>query len=516
MPQPHLPAPLASRPDPGAMLLEAVRQRQRESSLKLTQQWVHRRGVLDLERFCSTQLTSALGSEALVWLQELLDLGTAIPIRDTAPSSSFPGAPSASDDSLSAASLSAANQSRSADIWGVEAESAAAGQAATADPAVSPDVPPTPLHPPLAPAAPSPMDEAPAPDPELQARAVTAVDEAFAALAQSFQEETEAAASAPLPSFPEPSPAAKTPPQPMPVPGSLWPSLQASATGLSSAIAPGSGGQSSLAAVSQCDSAAPLRPVQVQPDGGISLDASASPAPHPQHNPTAAEAQPSLAASEPAHGPAMLADGHSAESAEQGGLFRRLRGRLQTGGLQPLSRLRTVMRDCVEETMALLSPPESERQDEDGGSDTYPLSAPSLAADEQPSASWDIDPFLPPSTAPVSGAEAQAEAEASPATVADSQVPEANSHMPEANSQVPEADSRVPEANSHVPEANSHVPEADSHAPAPSLPSRAPRLRFRLPVSQRTVGGDRPAPAPPALSDLRAWLPDPGDLPRAS
>ncbi len=121
------------------------------------------------------------------------------------------------------------------------------------------------------------------------------------------------------------------------------------------------------------------------------------------------------------------------------------------------------MQDCVEETVALLRTPEPEHHEEDGGFDVSQPPEPAWSTPQQPGVSWTLDPFLPPSPVPLASSEPE------PGPVA-----------------------------------------AESPAPAPS------RLRFSLPLSKPATDGDRPAPAPDSLSDLRAWLPDRGDLPRAS
>ncbi|MFM7361666.1 MAG: hypothetical protein ACKO25_07555 [Cyanobium sp.] len=88
---PSLTAPRSStapRPEPGAVLLESIQQRDAVRSLRLVQQWVHRRGLASLQDFQSTTLASVAGSEACQWLQALLESpadASAIPPAPAAP-----------------------------------------------------------------------------------------------------------------------------------------------------------------------------------------------------------------------------------------------------------------------------------------------------------------------------------------------------------------------------------------------------------------------------------------------
>jgi hypothetical protein len=165
-------------------------------------------------------------------------------------------------------------------------------------------------------------------------------------------------------------------------------------------------------------------------------------------------------------------DNAVAASTPQVGLLRRLRGRIETGGL---SRLRTVMRDCVEETVALLRTPEQERASDVGPFDVSQTQEPAEATAEPPSFSWTLEAF-------------------------------------EASSQAPAAGT----PSSPTEPVPAPVPEADRRLSKPTPPTRTSRLRFGLPVAKPLSDDDLPAPAPAGLSDLQAWLPDRGDLPRAS
>lgn len=75
MPDPNRPLP-AERPDPAALLIDAVIQRQQPLALRLAQQWVHRRGWSNFEAFLNGSLLHSCGAEAIGWLRQGLDLAT--------------------------------------------------------------------------------------------------------------------------------------------------------------------------------------------------------------------------------------------------------------------------------------------------------------------------------------------------------------------------------------------------------------------------------------------------------
>lgn len=283
MPQPPLPAPLAPRPEPGAQLLEAVRQRQAELSLQLAQHWVHRRGVIDLQRFCDRDLGPAEGPEAVAWLQGLLGLEGPIPAAAAASSSSPPGSPAPEMAPFQRPDAGLLAVAPIADEPGEESD--------TTHAAAAPDDKPDGQSDAAMPAEmgfePPQLPDLQALDSDLQARAVAAVDEAFAALAQSFEEAARLMAPQPaqpgssvsLPSFSSEPPAAPTAaPEPMPVRMGLWPSLRASAASLGSMLRPATGQPVSpgeapqpstpagaLPGAATSSSEAPLRSIPVQP-----------------------------------------------------------------------------------------------------------------------------------------------------------------------------------------------------------------------------------------------------------
>jgi len=475
VPQPHLPAPLAPRPEPGAQLLEAVRLRQARPTLQLTQQWVHRRGVLHLQHFCDTELSRALGPEALTWLQDLLALDT--PIHPGAAASSpvtaasDASAPSSSATTEADASLPVAQAVGQADPEGL-AETFSNTEAAWSSDAAEPPAPS------LVIAEAPPIEHPSLAQEELQARAVAAVDEAFAALAQTFHHDDVQATSTPVPpAFPaEPAPAVSEAPAPLPVRSSLWPSLRASAASLGSAFRP----------LNSARQGSPLPDLQSSPSPSLLEDglssgacgdaAGMSPAPLPVEGTVTAAAPLANPLDRPGE-PAAHPDAATDELSEPTAIATTSATEGPTAATTQvglLGRLRTVMRDCVEETVALLRTPEQQRNADEGGFDVSQPQEPTPPIAEPPAFSWNLDSFPAASPAPGSGTAPLADAVPAPA------------------------------------------PEAETPASAPSLPTLVSRLRFGLPISKPRVDDDQPAPSPAGLSDLQAWLPDRGDLPRAS
>jgi len=375
VPQPKLPAPLASRPDPGIQLVEAVRQRQAQRSLQLAQHWVHRRGVLDLQRFCSTRLASAEGPAAVAWLHELLALDTTLP----APVATAPQAAEPAEVST----LSGGRPEARSDRASADAPSPVEAPVSTAAP--QPEAGTAPRHP-QEQGSPALLEAQRANlDAALQARAVAAVDEAFAALAETFRAETAppvptatsaSSTSAPVvvpaaDSLPEPQPAS---PQPLPVRGGLWPSLRASAASLGSALrsAPAN-------ATSQAEAAEPADVVRQEV-----LRPEVPATPPPPERPGAAPAAPAQlvlpTATLPEPADQEGEQGPMAAAAEgEASLLGRLRDSISIGRLPRLSRLQALLHDCVEETVALLRAPEPEPSDVDGDFETTQGQAPKTA-----------------------------------------------------------------------------------------------------------------------------------------
>ncbi len=426
----------------------------------------------------------------MTWLQELLLLDT--PIQPAAASTS----PQAGVFTSSASPCSATTGGNGSlpdrvavdegDRTGLSETAGTLPSPGTGDGSEPPEAP-------LVLPAEQPDEDQPAPDQELHDWAVAAVDEAFAALAQSFQQESDPAAgpAAPVASGSEPPStttvlsAPANAPEPLPVRGGLWPSLRASAAGLTAALRPDSAAEPSSPGPDRQVPAAPslseeppsisgtfhtAEVASTQPTQSEGASSAAAPAPlsGALDRADALPAQPES----PVKDAGEASDKSAAEPKPQVGLLRRLRGRIETGGL---TRLRAVMRDCVEETVALLRTPEHERGTDVGPFDLSQPQEPAEPTAEPPAFSWTLEAFQAPS---------QTSAASTPSSPTEP-----------------------------VP---AQVPEADRRLSMPEPPTRTSRLRFGLPVARPLSDDDQPAPAPSGLSDLQAWLPDRGDLPRAS
>lgn len=638
MPQPHPPAPLAQRPEPGTQLLEAVRQRQTQCSLQLAQQWVHRRGVLDLQRFCGTELLNAQGPEALAWLQDLLELdgprgagGATAGAGPTDPETEATASPDAltkaqesvasSSGGLQTATAAEVATELATELAAEVASDTAGARAAAAS--FSSDAEPF---------------EAQAADPaatrfqadedlakELQARAVAAVDEAFAALAQTFQDDVNSAASLPEPttaplSFTIEVAATETtaaqtsvPPEPLPVRVGLWPSLRASAASLGAALR-SAGGNGATAAPPQPQSEPTAAMRMTQTSIGAAEPEPAVAEPLPLDGPTAAEApeplcsdqamaadpvEPATEAVAPDDAPeldaalsavllseAPLSEAPETEASQteanetdileneisatktsampaaasnpRAGLLQRLRRRIRRPHLPRMTRLRAVMRDCFEESLALLRAPAPELSDDpelsedddfnpslalepslslpDGEQPLEQLQDPPLAvappASQRPKrrpmalvVSQPPEPPLAPAVrqqTPLSWViEPPAAQVASPDPASDrafgSRVkPQPAAELPSALTADDSAAAPAADDALATPAAVLSWEATEIASATPATPASMSPLQPARSVRKPAFGSDRPAPAPAALSDLRAWLPDRGDLPRAS
>ena len=69
-PQPRLPLP--PRPDRESQLLEAIRRRDTDATLRLCQSWVHRRGLAELEHFRLQKLSIGPDTGAEAWFEAVL------------------------------------------------------------------------------------------------------------------------------------------------------------------------------------------------------------------------------------------------------------------------------------------------------------------------------------------------------------------------------------------------------------------------------------------------------------
>jgi len=82
VPDPRRPLP-PDRPDPAALLIDAVIQRQQPLALRLAQQWVHRRGWTSFAEFVHGVLLRSCGEDGIAWLQQ--GLGRVRTAVDSAP-----------------------------------------------------------------------------------------------------------------------------------------------------------------------------------------------------------------------------------------------------------------------------------------------------------------------------------------------------------------------------------------------------------------------------------------------
>ncbi len=415
------PAAPAPRPDLEALLLSAVRQRDHQAAAWLVQQWVHRRSVGSLEHFQLEILAPSEGSEAFDWLCQLIDEG---PLAVSAPAAL-------------AAPLAAAETS----------------SAAVAIPAP--------------------------PSGDVEARAIAAVDAAFDALAAEF------------PQFRLPDPADQF----------VVVSAPDGATSVNVQLEPPVAPERPIASEQPMSASAQISKTLSSEllSADIDLDAP----------PVVLEEPPAelfedpilfpLAASDPLagrrfsfeipHHPApevtsedtsepVAGDGPAAlaEAAQQDAPLARLRHRLRRG--LSLTRVRTLMRDCLDEAVASLNPPQAE-----------PLDAVIDTGAAQDFACQDEGVATPsPSAAAL----------ASPLVTAIASVE-------------PSAPAPAP-AFAPLALAMAAGQDVAAHDVAAPL-SPAAQLRQRL--RSRRVD-TRPAPAPASLSDLRAWLPSVDDVPRAS
>jgi hypothetical protein len=85
---------IAPRPDPEALLRAAIRERDATTAARLVQQWVHRRGLNDLERF-QQELVLREDPEAGFWLRQQWEEPHAAPTTPTLHASPTPEAPEA-------------------------------------------------------------------------------------------------------------------------------------------------------------------------------------------------------------------------------------------------------------------------------------------------------------------------------------------------------------------------------------------------------------------------------------
>ncbi len=433
-PRPAAPAP---RPDLEALLLSAVRQRDHQAAAWLVQQWVHRRSVGSLEHFQLEILAPGEGTEAFDWLCQLIDEG---PLAVAAPAAL-------------AAPLAVAETS----------------SAAVAIPAPPPG--------------------------DVEARAIAAVDAAFDALAAEF------------PQFRLPDPADQfvvvgAPDGATSVNVQLEPSVaperpiaseqpMTASAQISQTLSP----ELLSADIDLDEPPAVLEepPAELFEDPILFPLAASDPLAGRRFSFEIPQAPVESAIAEPPSGPPhhsapevtsedtsepVAGDGPAAlaEAAQQDAPLARLRHRLRRG--LSLTRVRTLMRDCLDEAVASLNPPQAEPLDavmDTGAAEDFACQDEGVAT---PSPSAAASALASPLVTAIASVEPSAPAPAfAPLALAMAAVQDVAAH--------------------------------DVAAPL----SPAAQLRQRL--RSRRVD-TRPAPAPASLSDLRAWLPSVDDVSRAS
>lgn len=533
-----MPQPSAPHTSPAAEpeLLEAISRRQPELCLRLLQRRVHRSGVASLDAIRSELQSLPADPTAADWFQALTD--GLLP----------PAAPTARADRAATAPTPAAGMRHGAD-----AIPAATTRAIQADPS-SPD--------------------------RFAAQAEAAIDAAFAALEASFPEarSSDRAAAPPpavlpqagwsaLRSRPVPAPATAEPAASSPAtslsdPAAAMPAAAADPSHSAAPLPPTAAPEAAAASVAQAAASGPadeaisagavepeaipseLIPSELMPSELMASEAMGSQAmgfeamgeaaaagslattAQTSRDDGAGEAAPMPAAAQPwasAPGQVELSDtrdggtaatavtvaaeralnsalgaaraaGHATATGMVSALdgaqtaARQVRQRFAGFRRERLSSLRQLMRDCVDETLALLNP-EAEPDQE---------APPPLSASGQPAATQTLQPHvgadgLEPAhdigggAGPLAAGTATADQAGSPA-------------QPESRGSVV----APPPLFGSTAEATAQRPPATN------------RVRTNLTTPPRTSSGGSPAPAPPALADLRAWLSDPPDLPRAS
>ncbi|MFZ0408618.1 MAG: hypothetical protein WAM11_10980 [Cyanobium sp.] len=302
---------------------------------------------------------------------------------------------------------------------------------------------------------------------DLDLRVGAAVDAAFEALAAEFPAYALSAFAAPSAPGPDASasPAAQLPAEPPQPAARLVRDLQ-----LDSSLA--------SSAQSRCSFVIP-QPPQADPLDSEQAEAR-------QADQQAMELPQDGAGSLPAGPVPFLAAGSEpAGSRWATGFWSRAEGRLAglrdrvTSGLS-LSRVRALVRDCVEEAVSSLHGPagDTDVQRQDKWAQRLPAEEPEVTA-AAPAAFWSLEPTPQPRPESSAGSGHQA-----------------------------------PVAAFGPPLSGESWAASTAAAQSPPRLSTAQQLRQTL--LGRSQGKTAPAPSPQALSDLRAWLPSDDDLPRAS
>lgn len=550
MPPTAAPVRLPQRPDLEALLLAAVQERQQQRCVQLIGQWVHRRGLSSLAHFRDAVLPHRADAEAVQWLQALLTAEAGDP---------SPAGGSVTPGSLTPGSLAPGSLTPGALVPGpmaageMPSESLPPGSPRAAEPPLLRDrlrdraadeaaAPVAQLAATTAESAPFPLR--PDRGATLRARAEAAVDAAFAALAETFPESLSPAPGAPPAPVVVP-PAASTPqdaeaPQPSALGGAetlagisvlpagevvpageamtktapggevLAVSEATTAPGGDEAIA-GPAAEEAVIAIAEPPLATPGEPQPTLCSGDAEAcphDTSVAAAPLaldvPPLEGASPAAPPPLAVASlngipdwdavPAVAQKRAADREagavtaSTPSLRSGAraLLSRVRGGIGRRGARGLSHLRTLMQDCMEETVSLLHPP----TDDNIAAAPVPADTTGGAAGNRP----DGRPSTPTDTA--TDTQTAAEMAGERAAVDPWSLPAAPL-MP----------------------STTLAPLPRAAAPAWGDASRTDARPQRIPQPSLGRRGDtaaRPAPTPAGLSELRSWLPDGADVPRAS
>ncbi|MEI6029709.1 MAG: hypothetical protein WCQ20_00920 [Synechococcaceae cyanobacterium ELA739] len=470
---------LPARPDPEAELLKALGRRDASTCLRLVQHLVHRRGVAAIETLQRHAPTPDSESLDWAWLGQLL---AAEPMA-AAPRSALAQAGPAPLEQVAAVPIGATTALTAA----LKADAAAAAEApagfsplhvqpelsvlSESEPAlgvamaggVATELDLAPEHDPAAEQAQAVCDSEPAAPkpllgrPELNQRAEAAVDAAFEALAAEF-------------------PDYGRPPVIVPAPTrALDSSLEAAEPPMDLEEPPAELFRDPLLFPPLGNRPRTrfsfVIPQPLQPQASGSEPAGTTDQDQPWGNPasTGTDPEPALQA-EPADAAAAAASLWRRAEGRMASLRERVRGRLSLTGVK------TLVRDCVEEAVSSLQGPaplgEPRSQD-----NTAPQSEGRLAA--APSDPWSLEQPLP---------------------------------QPQGSSA--RSGHQAPIAAFGPPLGGDSIPPLSNLAAAPARLSTAQHLRQRL--LGRPQPESRPAPAPQALSDLRAWLAADDDLPRAS
>lgn len=561
MPPSAAPVRPPQRPDLEALLLAAVQDRQQQRCLRLIEQWVHRRGLASLAHFRAAVLPGRADAEAVRWLQTLLAAEAGDPSPE--PGALSPGSLGSAGlpDAAAGGSGMPTPQPAASDPEALPfplkpdrgaALRAKAEAAVDAAFAALAETFPESLNP--APGQPSPpaptLAKVPLPAvragasalggiavvPSGDAMAVAPAVVPVVAAAPVLTEEVAAApvsGDAPVADLDLSGPglAGLDPVAPLPAPsqpaaepiiregedsaasqiaGQAQPD-QDPAAPLGESAAPVGAGSAPAGTVQALSasgtSGAPGAPDATAADGipqeSTALAATLAEASPPELNPAESSAwdpmpgegsQPAADLQTEAADPLVEAAASPTVPVGSGvrALLSRMRGGIGRRGARGLSHLRTLMQDCIDETVSLLRAPADDTA-------TPGPAGTALSAGDR-SGGLDGAPTVPETTALDPWSAVPSSATSSPAPL-------------------PAAGLERAALRSPQPALSPNAPFAAAGAAPGGKPQRPAAPGFRMPQQLLERRGDtaaRPAPAPAALSELRSWLPDADDVPRAS